>query len=108
MLIISVTLVVSAANIVSSFSVIGTNNEQDISNMTVFENGSKISENENAELVTKRDINEEDDNISDLNDNDKEIFEAAESSNLVYRPLFVYRKIQHSKRRITMFNSFAG
>lgn len=29
-------------------------------------------------------------------------------SNYVYRPLFVYRRIEHSKRRITMYNSFAG
>lgn len=32
----------------------------------------------------------------------------AESNNYVYRPLYVYRRIEHSKRRITMYNSFAG
>ncbi|CAG5049132.1 unnamed protein product [Parnassius apollo] len=36
-----------------------------------------------------------------------EVLETAGSSNYVYRPLFVYRKIEHSKRRITMYNAFA-
>ncbi|RVE52716.1 hypothetical protein evm_002589 [Chilo suppressalis] len=35
-----------------------------------------------------------------------DIMETAES--LVYRPLFVYRKIVHSKRRINFYNAFAG
>lgn len=35
-----------------------------------------------------------------------EMIETAES--VVYRPLFVYRKIVHSKRRINMYNAFAG
>lgn len=30
------------------------------------------------------------------------------SSSLVYRPLFVYRRIVHNKRRISMYNAFAG
>lgn len=34
--------------------------------------------------------------------------ETAESRNYVYRPLYVYRRLEHSKRRITMYNSFAG
>lgn len=33
---------------------------------------------------------------------------AQSRNNYVYRPLFVYRKIEHSKRRITMYNSFVG
>lgn len=39
---------------------------------------------------------------------DSEIVETAESENYVYRPLYVYRKIEHSKKRINMFNAFAG
>lgn len=40
---------------------------------------------------------------------DAELISTAESNNkYVYRPLFVYRRIEHSKRRITMYNSFAG
>lgn len=57
--------------------------------------------------INKREIIEE---SGDTNDANKEMFDTAESNNnnLVYRPLFTYRKIQHSRRRITMFNSFAG
>lgn len=36
---------------------------------------------------------------------DSDLF-VAESQ--VYRPLFVYRKIEHSRRRINMYNAFAG
>ncbi|KAJ2948472.1 hypothetical protein O0L34_g7720 [Tuta absoluta] len=36
-----------------------------------------------------------------------EMFEAAES-NYEYRPLFVYRRIEHSRKRMNMFNAFAG
>lgn len=39
---------------------------------------------------------------------DSEIVETAESDNYGYRPLYVYRKIEHSKRRINMYNAFAG
>lgn len=39
---------------------------------------------------------------------DAELISTAESNNYVYRPLYVYRRIEHSKRRITMYNSFAG
>lgn len=39
---------------------------------------------------------------------DSEIVETAESGNYVYRPLYVYRKIEHSKKRINMYNAFAG
>lgn len=39
---------------------------------------------------------------------DSEIVETAESENYVYRPLYVYRKIEHSKKRINMYNAFAG
>lgn len=39
---------------------------------------------------------------------DSEIVETAESDNYVYRPLYVYKKIEHSKRRINMYNAFAG
>lgn len=56
--------------------------------------------------VNKRDVIK--DKINDSSVANNEMIEAGESSNLVYRPLFVYRRIQHSKRRITMFNSFAG
>ena len=44
------------------------------------------------------------------NENDgKEMISTAESNNnYVYRPLFTYRRIEHSKRRITMYNSFLG
>lgn len=38
--------------------------------------------------------------------NNTEMIETAES--VVYRPLFVYRRIEHHKRRINMFNAFAG
>lgn len=39
---------------------------------------------------------------------DSEILETAESNNYVYKPLYVYRKIEHSRRRINMYNAFAG
>lgn len=40
---------------------------------------------------------------------DKEVLETADSENeYVYRPLFSYRKIEHSRRRFNMYNSFAG
>lgn len=39
---------------------------------------------------------------------DAEIVETAESDNYVYRPLYVYRKIEHRKKRINMYNAFAG
>ncbi|KAF9424854.1 hypothetical protein HW555_000155 [Spodoptera exigua] len=71
------------AYLVTSLSVLETTNEQGVSNITVLEVNQKTPEDENAELVTKRDINTEDNNMSDLNDDNKEIFEAAESSNLV-------------------------
>lgn len=38
----------------------------------------------------------------------EEVIVTAESNNLVYQPLYVYRRIEHSKRRINMFNAFAG
>lgn len=39
---------------------------------------------------------------------DSEIMETAGSNNYVYRPLYVYRKIEHRKKRINMYNAFAG
>lgn len=52
---------------------------------------------------SERDINGETVNIET---NSAESMDTA--ADMVYRPLFVYRRIQHSKRRITMYNSFAG
>lgn len=37
-----------------------------------------------------------------------ELMDTAASEYNVFRPLYVYRRIEHSKRRITMYNSFAG
>lgn len=45
---------------------------------------------------------------ADIKLNSKELLSTAESNGYVYRPLFLYRRIEHSKRRITMYNSFAG
>lgn len=42
------------------------------------------------------------------NDNNENEIIATADSNYVYRPLFTYRRIEHSKRRITMYNSFLG
>lgn len=39
---------------------------------------------------------------------DSEVLEIAESNNYVYRPLYVYRKIEHSRKRFNMYNAFAG
>lgn len=52
---------------------------------------------------------EEDSVDNDKIISDAELISTAESNNnYVYRPLYVYRRIEHSKRRITMYNSFAG
>lgn len=60
---------------------------------------SKTSDsNQKTLLIKKRD------NIGVNEDIDT----AASNNNYEYRPLYVYRKIEHSKRRITMYNSFAG
>lgn len=58
-------------------------------------------------LIEKENINKRETIENPLNGNN-EFLVTAESNNLVYRPLFVYRRVQHTKRRITMFNSFAG
>lgn len=47
-------------------------------------------------------------NINPIDSKDADVFETAESRDFVYRPLYVYKRIHHSKRRITMFNAFAG
>lgn len=56
--------------------------------------------NHGFERYTKMENNADESNKS-------EILNSA-ASNYVYRPLFVYRRIEHSKRRITMYNAFAG
>lgn len=101
MLIIVVTLVVGVVNLVSSLSIVQKDNEVGITNITMLEENAKIPDNMVKERESKRDQNDE-------NEENKELVEAAESNNLEYRPLFVYRRIQHTKRRITMYNSFAG
>ena len=106
MLIIVVILAVGIVNLVTSDSFVQKDNELGITNMTKIEENDKPVDMIQQETKSKR--NAVVDDINDVNDGNKELIETAESSNLVYRPLFVYRKIQHSKRRITMYNSFAG
>ncbi|PZC77884.1 hypothetical protein B5X24_HaOG202765 [Helicoverpa armigera] len=105
MIIISVALTVAIFGMVSSLSILQ-QDDLNISNMPMLENNVKTSDDVVKETEFKRNVIEDD--IDNGNDENKELIEEAASSNLVYRPLFVYRKIQHSKRRITMFNSFAG
>lgn len=52
---------------------------------------------------------EEDEKVIIDKRSDDEMFIAAESDNeYVYKPLFTYRRIEHTKRRINMYNAFAG
>lgn len=111
MLIIVVALTMGVVNLVCTLNVVRNqkDNTLDFANVTMLEDNddsAKTPDKTVIESKSKRDVIA--DNIDDVNAGNKELIETAESSNLVYRPLFVYRKIQHSKRRITMFNSFAG
>lgn len=92
---------ICAMNVVKEFN---TAKEQDIN----------IPDNTKAKLAEQiLDKNSDgillDNKVSDLKVKaDSEIVETAESGNYVYRPLYVYRKIEHSKKRINMYNAFAG
>lgn len=66
---------------------------------------SKTSESKIEMKRSLIDVNEIEDKSNDI---PSEYMQTAASNNYVYRPLFVYRKIEHSKRRITMYNAFAG
>lgn len=55
---------------------------------------------ENGTQIDKREVPSDIDDYEDM--------ETVESRNYVYKPLYVYRRVEHSKRRITMYNSFAG
>lgn len=108
MLFILATLAFAVLDIVSSLSVLQKDTGLVFPNIAMIEDNAKTSEDTAKETnnVNRRDVIK--DKINDSSVANNEMIEAAESSNLVYRPLFVYRRIQHSKRRITMFNSFAG
>lgn len=102
----SVASVISMLNLVSSLYI----NSNDLSIQSYFDGTNMLENNatdmeEDSEHIHKREAF--DDSFNGNTDN-KEAFQTSESNNLVYRPLFVYRRIQHSKRRITMYNSFAG
>lgn len=62
-----------------------------------------ITKGENIDDAIEETQNE---NKRAIDRNNTESIETAES--VVYRPLFVYRRIEHHKRRINMYNAFAG
>lgn len=69
--------------------------------------GGLVDNSKNKQLKANDTPIDEREIASHINDEYEEI-KTAESRNYVYRPLYVYRKVEHSKRRITMYNSFAG
>lgn len=100
-MLLRVVLIIGILNVISTLNVPSTSNTKqlDVTNTTE----ETVSE---SDPINKR--NAINDVVKSMQNENKEEMAVAEDSNLVYRPLFVYRRIHHSKKRITMFNSFAG
>lgn len=59
--------------------------------------------------ITKKKLADNSNTLDNVENADKGVNDMITAeSEYVYQPLYVYRRIEHSKRRITMYNSFAG